>query len=63
MVEGVHPDLEKTEKVKSIPVPPRDVTQVRQFLGASYYRCFVPQFAKIAAQLHASILFKMFQCL
>ena len=33
---------------------PTDVSQVRQFLGlASYYRWFVPGFARIASPLHA----------
>ena len=47
------PDQAKTEKILSYPVPV-DVTRVRQFLGlASYYRRFVPGFAKAAAPLHA----------
>ena len=34
-------------------VTPRSVTEIRQFLGlASYYRCFIPKFAKIAQPLH-----------
>ena len=51
--EGIRPDLAKTEKVQRFPTPV-DATKVRQFLGlASYYRCFVPGFAQIAAPLHA----------
>ena len=51
--DGIMPDQAKTEKILSYPVPV-DVTRVRQFLGlASYYRRFVPGFAKAAAPLHA----------
>ena len=38
--------------MKNFPTP-KDVTQVRQFIGlASYYRRFIPGFAKVASPLH-----------
>ena len=54
------PDQAKTEKILSYPVPV-DVARVRQFLGlASYYRHFVPGFAKAAVPLHALLKMRIF---
>ena len=51
--KGISPDPSKTQRVKEYPVP-TDVKKVRQFLGlSSYYRRFIPDFAKIANPLHA----------
>ena len=50
--EGIGPNSEKVEAVQKFPVPTA-VKGVRQFLElASYYRRFIPLFAKIAAPLH-----------
>ena len=49
----IAPDDGKVEKIGKYP-PPRDTTQARQFLGlASYYRRFIPDFAKVALPLYA----------
>ena len=51
--EGISPNPDKDKAVCEFPVP-TSVKGVRQFLGmASYYRRFMPKFAKIAAPLHA----------
>ena len=58
---GIMPDPTKTDKIQHYPEP-IDVTKVRQFLGlASYYRRFVPGFAKEAAPLHALLKEATFQ--
>ena len=51
--KGIAPDPSKTQKVKDFPIP-TDVTKLKQFLGlASYYRRFIPGFAKLAHPLHS----------
>ena len=49
--DGVSPDPEKREAVQTWPVP-QNVTDLRSFLGFSYYyRKFIPNFSKIACPL------------
>ena len=51
--EGVSVDPAKIEAVSSWPTP-RNVTEIRSFLGlAGYYRRFVEGFSRIAAPLTA----------
>ena len=50
--EGISPNPEKVEKVKTWPTP-KSTKEVHSFLGlASYYRRFIPQFVKWAGLLH-----------
>ena len=50
--DGLKPNLERNTAVKHFPTP-HDVKTVQQFLGlASFYRKFVPNFARIAEPLH-----------
>ena len=50
--DGLRPNSNRVAAVREF-VTPRSVTETRQFLGlASYYRRFIPKFAKIAQPLH-----------
>ena len=53
---GVSPNLEKVAKIKDWPTP-KTPKEVHSFVGlASYYRRFIPNFAKWAGPLHALIV-------
>ena len=50
--DGIAADLKKVKAVQDFPVP-TDVKIVRCFVGlTSYYRRFVPNYAKVARPLH-----------
>ena len=54
--EGTAPNPEKIDKVKNWPKP-ANPKEVHPFIGlASYYRRFIPNFAKIAGPLHVLIV-------
>ncbi|MCG8625912.1 MAG: DDE-type integrase/transposase/recombinase, partial [Proteobacteria bacterium] len=54
--KGVSPNPEKVDKIKDWPVPTNS-KEVHSFVGlASYYRRFIPNFAKWAGPLHALII-------
>ena len=53
--KGVLPNLEKVAKIKDWPIP-KTPKEVHYFVGlASYYRGFIPNFAKWAGPLHGLI--------
>ena len=54
--DGVSPNPEKVAKIKDWPTP-KTPKEVHSFIGlASYYRRFIPNFAKWAGPLHALIV-------
>ena len=51
--DGLSPNPARIEAVQAFPVS-TDIKELRQFLSlASYYRRFIPAFARVAAPLHA----------
>ena len=53
--EGISPNPEQVEKVKTWPTP-KSTKEVHSFIGlASYYHRFIPQFTKWAGPLHELI--------
>ena len=51
--DGIRTDPKKLQAVREFP-PPSSVKEVRSFVGlASYYRKFIPHFARVAGPLHA----------
>ena len=54
--KGISPNPEKVDKIKTWPTP-SNPKEVHSFIGlASYYRRFIPNFAKFAGPLHALIV-------
>ena len=54
--KGISPNPEKVDKIKTWPTP-SNPKEVHSFIGlASYYRRFIPNFAKLAGPLHALIV-------
>ena len=54
--QGVSPNPEKVSKIKDWPMP-KSPKEVHSFVGlASYYRRFIPSFAKWVGPLHALIV-------
>ena len=50
--QGLKPNSKLVEAVREFPAP-QNLKQLRQFLGlSSYYRRFIPKFAKVAQPLH-----------
>ena len=51
-LQGIGPDPRKVEAIKKL-IPPRNVSQLRLFLGlAGYYKKFIHNFSEIARPLN-----------
>ena len=59
--KGISPNPEKVDKIRTWPTP-SNPKEVHSFIGlASYYRRFIPNFAKLAGPLHALIVLSFYQ--